>query len=78
MGHRDRLRERELGYALQALGLGPYPDVKYGDLMAYYDVDGSGSIDLAEFTDMVWHEVKVKDETAPKRSYVREGQWQFV
>lgn len=72
------MRERELGYALQALGLGPYPDVKYGDLMAYYDVDGSGSIDLAEFTDMVWHEVKVKDETAPKRSYVREGQWQFV
>lgn len=64
---------KQLMEALTVLGLGPYPSIKYHDFMTFYDQDGSGSIDLVEFSDLVWHEKRIRDDTAPKRSFLRQG-----
>lgn len=67
------MNKTELGVAMIALGLGPYPDLKLHEMIVYYDGDGSRSITYEEFEELVLYEEQVLEETRPRHAFIREG-----
>jgi hypothetical protein len=72
-GKKSRLRAGGLLRSLEHLGLGPYSHIKMHEFISYYDLDGCHSIDLIEFLELVHYEVRVVEETRPRRFYMKES-----
>ena len=71
---KERLKKDEVSKALAWLNLGPYPEVKIHEFIAYYDPDSSHSLTFGEFEDLCLFEAQVDEETRPRRFYMREGE----